>query len=449
MERSPFGSRLSDHLPSFRAPRKSSPSRPLSAQIAEPSHSARSYSFQGSATTPRCNKTKLLRYFEQARRDAFLPYQSRPVPPIDRARIAQQLLSKFAVNFPTYKAILDEIQADYAAVLQSLQRDVSKSQPLHRELALIQRSQSAEIGSLKDSLQDGMKLAEASQADAQQTIRHQRVMIDDLRAQVQRLQEELSEEAGKARRERTARMLMAERLANGMTPDELNTEDANSKEEQQAILAGLQLKNQQLEKRMQAIIEDYQADVTTRMSAKGAQERIEQLTQSLEEAVAAAQAARQKAKHAEATTLELKEQAEAHTMLIATLRQSCAKAEQEVRALNKGRLPIEEAVVETSDFSWFQGELPTACQPAQAEWSAIEWDDADLNACLAELQQAFQASQEQLLKVFYSTYCHCIARSMSVSERDVACSLLAAWHRCKRIEAQKLLSILQQHDYVA
>ena len=117
---------------------------------------------------------------------------------------------------------------------------------------------------------------------------------------------------------------------------------------------------------------------------------IQRLEHDLEAACAAKQAAQEATAMGLAENLELKAEAATYVTLITTLRQSCAVAEQELRALSKGVAPssmwlhiteAERAVdvllaghakADVIDLSWFQGELPAVCQLQQKQHCTLE-----------------------------------------------------------------------------
>jgi hypothetical protein len=127
----------------------------------------------------------------------------------------------------------------------------------------------------------------------------------------------------------------------------------------------------------------------------------------LELDVDAAQAATQQAKTATmqsvAEVAELRAEAATHMALITKLRCACAKAEQELRALKKespsegmllytsrknhthcdpdvlhGAAPI---TVDSVDLSWFQGELPSACQAQHLQGCVLEVRNCSHTTC--------------------------------------------------------------------
>eukprot|EP00730_Choanoeca_flexa_P013901 TRINITY_DN5850_c0_g1_i2.p2 TRINITY_DN5850_c0_g1~~TRINITY_DN5850_c0_g1_i2.p2 ORF type:complete len:229 (+),score=10.37 TRINITY_DN5850_c0_g1_i2:159-845(+) len=164
-----------------------------------------------SASGQRRGKTKLQQHLDQVRKEQYAPFEKTPMTARDRVRVAQALLTQFAINFPSYQSYLDCIQSEIDTAVEDLQDELKQLKPLRRELQLLQRRQVREIGQFKTSFEADAEILhvslcdlssiyrhkrelaarQTSVSDAHATIRQQNVEIDTLKAQVSRLEQEL------------------------------------------------------------------------------------------------------------------------------------------------------------------------------------------------------------------------------------------------------------------
>eukprot|EP00730_Choanoeca_flexa_P013900 TRINITY_DN5850_c0_g1_i1.p1 TRINITY_DN5850_c0_g1~~TRINITY_DN5850_c0_g1_i1.p1 ORF type:complete len:439 (+),score=80.30 TRINITY_DN5850_c0_g1_i1:159-1475(+) len=381
-----------------------------------------------SASGQRRGKTKLQQHLDQVRKEQYAPFEKTPMTARDRVRVAQALLTQFAINFPSYQSYLDCIQSEIDTAVEDLQDELKQLKPLRRELQLLQRRQVREIGQFKTSFEADAEILHTSVSDAHATIRQQNVEIDTLKAQVSRLEQELQTETSRGRDEKAARVLMAERFASGVSPTV--AEDESTTQQLQRQMEGLQLKNTQLEDQLAQVVKDYQAEVSSRITARAAQAAVDELQFKLTQTQDGWQQDRFKLSQARKKLAEMERQRSNHVDLIAKLRTACAKAEQNLRACRqKLESDEQEAAMNppTVDHE-IMGKLFGARwleDPLQLQ----EWTKGQLVEFLQELEQTHGHSIGASLTQAFDRLCAKLAAVVDQPEQHFKASVLWACHR--------------------